>query len=142
MSFKVYTVSSTEQVYGPIFLVRADHEQHARDLVRDVWGKAAFQAKLRDGETEHALVDSARSYAEGRVLPLLLSDKSSMNFNISYTQHELHAIESTQTVRLTLRHIQFKAENKVNLITAMAEESKLARAYRRHRKILEEWVGE
>lgn len=142
MSCKIYTVTSAAGNSIPIFLVNADHEQHARDMVRDVLGKAAFKAKLKNGETEYALVEAASAYSDGRVLPLVLSDDEAIPFNVSQADVEVRVIESTQTVRLILHHIKHKEENNVNLIAAVAEESKLARAYRRHRDVLEGWINE
>lgn len=142
MSCKIYTViSDVGNNVIPVFLVNADHEQHARDMVRDVLGKAAFKAKLKNGATEYALVETAGAYSDGRVLPLVLSDDEAIPFNVSQAGVAVRVIESTQTVSLILQHIKHKEENHVNLITAVAEESKLARAYRRHRDILEEWIN-
>lgn len=140
MSCKVYTVIIGDPLENFAFLVRADHEQHARDLVRDLLIKQSFKAKLQHGESIGGVIEVERAYLDDRVLLLWLGDGKKIGFNEVCIDKEMKAVETTNTVRLTLAHIRHKEENKVNLISAVAEESKLARAYRRHLNILEEWV--
>lgn len=135
MTAKVYTVTSRSQT--PVFLVRANHEEEAREMVRGVLRKEAFAAKLRDGEAERALVTATRAYADGHVLPLILSEEGTHSFTMDASDAEMMVADSTKTVEMMMARLKMAAPT---LVTAVAEESKLAFAYRRHQKILEDWL--
>jgi hypothetical protein len=135
MTAKIYTVSARPRV--PVFLVLARHEEEARELVRGVLRKETFAAKLRDGESERALVTATRAYEDGRVLPLILSEDATHSFDADASDLDFRVVECTRTVEMMVNRLSMAP---ADLITAVAEESKLALAYRRHQKILDDWL--
>lgn len=139
MTDKIYTVCSNPRI--PTFLVRAAHEEEARDLVRTVLRKEAFSAKLRDGNSDEVLITADKIYGGGKVLPLFLSEDSVRVFNMDESELDVIAVESTKTVEMMLGRLSMASPNLITAVSSCNRRT-LASAYRRHQSTLKDWLDE
>ena len=140
---KIWAVlPTTADVDEAAFFVRAEHEQEARDVLRETVRRRLFKTKLVDGEARATLLDMVDTYADDKMVIISTAYSSLVGVGESLLDSDLQVVEVTATVRMMIANLDMRASHtKPTLITAVAEETNIAGAYRRHLPLLKEWLA-
>lgn len=138
--YAVYVSQQETVSVSPVFITLAEHEQEARKHVIDSLEKAMFLTKLKDGEAHTIMMDVNQSFAENSVIILAEGKETLLLIGEHILRKQLAVLDMTATVHLMVTHLRDYSDRKPNLLTAVAAETGLAEAYRRHLPLLEDWL--
>jgi len=138
--YKIWSIfSQSAETEATTFFVRANHEQEARDLVLAAMEKIIFKTKLANSESRGCTIDKEDVFADGNVVIISSSPAPSFNLHEEFLNADLSVVDATATVRMMVHYLSMN-NDKPNLITAVAEETDLAKMYRLHLPRLLEWL--
>lgn len=139
---KIWAVFPTSaETEAASFFVRAEYEEAAREILRETIRKRLFKTKLGDGEARATLLDMLNAYADDQMVIISATQATLIGVGESLLASDLIVVDVTATVRMMIANLEKRdEESRPNLLTAMAEETNLAKAYRRHLPLLKEWL--
>lgn len=124
------------------FFVRAEYEQEARDLLLDVVRKQLFKTRLGDGTARTTILEMEKTFADNRMVIISAAHAGLVGVGESVLEADLQVVNVTATVRMMIANLTLRDDaDRPTLIKAVAEESHLAAAYRRHLPLLQEWLA-
>jgi hypothetical protein len=139
---KVWAVfPTTTEIDAAAFFVRAEHEQEARDVLRETVRRRLFKTKLVDGEARATMLNMVDSYADDKMVIISTAYSALVGVGEGLLDSDLHVVEVTATVRMMITNLDATTDRSPTLLRAVAEETNLAAAYRRHLPLLKEWIA-